>query len=98
MPLYDTQQMIKAVVKEVRDMLLEKNKAYGDSAIDPIRCFSKASPLEQINVRLDDKLSRIMRGHEFGQEDVEFDLIGYLILKRVAQRLQVAINEGETYE
>jgi len=37
---------------------------------------------------LDDKLSRIMRGHEFGEEDVEFDLVGYLVLKRVAKKLQ----------
>lgn len=71
---------------ELRDMLLAKNEAYGNSALDPIRCFSKASTVEQLNVRLDDKLSRLMRGSAAG-EDVELDLQGYLILKRVARKL-----------
>jgi hypothetical protein len=43
-------------------MLLEKNAKYGNSALEPIRCFSRADPVEQIRVRLDDKLSRLMRG------------------------------------
>jgi hypothetical protein len=34
-------------------------------------------------VRIDDKMSRLVRGEAAG-EDVELDLIGYLILKRVA--------------
>jgi len=41
--------------------------------------------VEQIKVRIDDKLSRIMRGENAG-EDVEIDLAGYLILLRVAKR------------
>ena len=41
--------------------------------------------LEQIDVRLDDKLSRIMSGQGDEDEDVEQDIIGYLILKRVAK-------------
>ena len=82
-----TQQLIRKVTDEVRDMLLAKNTAYGNSALDPVRIFSKADPIEQINVRMDDKLSRLARGHAAG-EDVELDLIGYLILKRVALRMQ----------
>jgi hypothetical protein len=81
------QAAIVSVTAELRDLLLAKNAAYGNSAVDPIRCFSKASPVEQINVRLDDKLSRLMRGHAAG-EDVEWDLMGYLVLKRVALKLQ----------
>lgn len=77
---------IEAVTREVCAMLLEKNAAYGNSALDPVRIFSKSDPIEQINVRLDDKLSRIVRGEAAG-EDVELDLIGYLVLKRVANRL-----------
>jgi len=63
-------------------------KAYGDSAVNPVRIFSKASAEEQINVRIDDKLSRILRGEEIENvpEDTELDLIGYLILKRVLRR------------
>jgi len=69
-------------------LLLEKNLKYGDSATNPIRVFSKASPVEQLNVRIDDKLSRIFRGDNSEEdEDVDLDLIGYLILKRVAKGL-----------
>jgi hypothetical protein len=82
-----TAELIAMVCDEIKDVLLTKNAAYGDSAINPIRIFSKADPLEQINVRLDDKLSRIARGSAAG-EDTELDLVGYLILKRVAQIAQ----------
>jgi hypothetical protein len=77
---------IVSVCDELREMLLAKNDAYGNSALDPIRCFSKAGAVEQLNVRLDDKLSRLMRGSAAG-EDVELDLMGYLVLKRVASKL-----------
>lgn len=79
-----TSDRIAMVCDEVKDMLLQKNAAYGDSALQPLRIFSSASPIEQINVRIDDKLSRLARGSAAG-EDTELDLIGYLILKRVAQ-------------
>jgi len=66
----------------IKAMLLEKNAAYGNSALDPLRIFSKASPLESIRVRIDDKLSRLSRGSDVG-EDTILDLIGYLILLRI---------------
>lgn len=80
-----TADAIKAVCAEVQELLLTKNAAYGDSAINPLRVFSKVDSVEQLNVRIDDKLSRIARGHAAG-EDAEWDLIGYLILKRAAIR------------
>lgn len=76
---------LRNVLSEVEALLLEKNAAYGDSALNPVRVFSKASPDEQLRVRLDDKLSRLMRGDDAG-EDTEFDLLGYLILLRIARR------------
>ena len=69
----------------LKAMLLEKNRAYGSSALSPIRIFSKADTVEQIKVRLDDKLSRLVRGSASG-EDVVLDLLGYLILLRIATR------------
>jgi hypothetical protein len=69
----------------IRDLLLAKNAAYGDSALDPVRVFSKASSVEQILVRIDDKLSRLSRGSAAG-EDVEQDLLGYLVLLRIARK------------
>lgn len=78
---------IERVCDELKTTLLEKNAAYGNSALDPVRIFSKADAEAQILVRLDDKLSRIARGEEgaFG-EDVILDLLGYLVLLRVARR------------
>jgi len=69
----------------IAQMLIEKNIAYGDSALDPVRVFSKSSPIEQLHVRIDDKLSRLMRGTDYiGDNDID-DLIGYLILLKVAK-------------
>lgn len=73
------------VLRDIRRMLIEKNVAYGNSALEPVRIFSRADAVEQINVRLDDKLSRLKRGHAAG-EDVIRDLIGYLVLLRIAGR------------
>ena len=75
-------EAIHNACREVEQMLLEKNKAYGNSASEPVRVFSRVDPIEQINVRIDDKLSRMMRGHEYPGDDTELDLIGYLVLKR----------------
>lgn len=84
----DTQQAIRETCDALRDMLLEKNAQYGDSAINPVRVFSKADPAEQLLVRLDDKLSRIARGDDRleSDEDVLNDIIGYLILYKIAKR------------
>lgn len=79
---------ITATCDEIKEMLIAKNAAYGNSAADPLRIFSKVSALEQINVRIDDKLSRIARGSEYGNEDTELDLIGYLVLKRVVKGME----------
>jgi len=79
----DTQRKITEVCEEIKEILLEKNRCYGDSALNPLRIFSNANVIEQLNVRIDDKLSRIQRGSEYKDDDTELDLIGYLILKRV---------------
>jgi len=78
---------IAAVCDEVKDLLVRKNRAYGNSALAPLRIFSRADPVEQLNVRIDDKLSRIARGREYAGDDTELDLIGYLVLRRVARAL-----------
>jgi hypothetical protein len=78
-------ELIEAECDALKAMLLEKNKAYGSSALSPVRIFSKADTVEQIRVRIDDKLSRLMRGSAAG-EDVVLDLIGYLVLLRIATK------------
>ena len=80
-----TRQAIRDTCNEIATLLLEKNAAYGNSALEPVRIFSKASATEQLLVRLDDKLSRLARGSAAG-EDVILDLIGYLVLLRIATK------------
>ena len=82
-----TESLIAEICNDIRDLLLAKNRAYGNSALKPIRVFSKASAKEQILVRLDDKLNRIKQGNDIleSDEDVITDLIGYLVLLRVWQ-------------
>ena len=81
-----TADLIASECDAIKEMLLSKNRKYGDSAIKPKRVFSKASAVEQILVRIDDKLSRIESAQNDEDEDVEKDLIGYLVLLRVARR------------
>lgn len=88
---------VGTVLDELRTMLIEKNTGYGNSALEPVRIFSKADNLEQIRVRIDDKLSRIMRGNGVIKEDTIFDLMGYLVLLRVAQRREQAAIRIETH-
>jgi hypothetical protein len=73
----------------IAQMLIEKNIAYGDSALDPVRIFSKSDPAEQLKVRIDDKLSRLMKGTDYpGDNDID-DLIGYLVLLKIAKEKNV---------
>lgn len=69
----------------IAHMLIKKNISYGNSALDPVRIFSKAGPREQLHVRIDDKLNRLMKGTDYpGDNDID-DLIGYLILLKIAK-------------
>lgn len=80
----DLKMKIKKTCDNIATLLIDKNEAYGNSALDPIRIFSRSDTVEQLNVRIDDKLSRIGRGKELS-EDVVTDLIGYLVLLKVAK-------------
>ena len=81
---------VRAVCNEIAEMLIKKNQSYGDSALNPIRVFSRADPLEAIRVRMDDKLSRLKFGNGEFKEDTELDLLGYLVLHRIARKRLVA--------
>jgi hypothetical protein len=77
------EEALDAVLAECKQMLMEKNAAYDNAALQPLNVFSKLSREEQINVRIDDKLKRIRNGAP--GEDSEHDLLNYLILKRVGR-------------
>lgn len=78
------EQKVRKVCNDIAELLIEKNKCYGNSALEPINCFYKGNSETAIKVRIDDKLSRIMRGKEYGQEDTIEDLLGYLVLLKVS--------------
>lgn len=77
---------LRQLLDDIQSMLLAKNRKYGDSALNPKQIFSTASPAELINIRLDDKLSRIRNRQNDEDEDVEIDIIGYLLLKQIAKK------------
>lgn len=77
-------QKIVNICHEISHNLVKKNISYGDSALNPIRMFSSADSIEQLKVRIDDKLNRIKNAQGFpGDNDID-DLIGYLILLKIA--------------
>ena len=82
--LLQTEQDIRNVCDELKGFLIEKNRRYGNSALWPLRIFSRASKTEQLQVRIDDKLSRISNNkHDLRMNDT-VDLMGYLVLLCVA--------------
>lgn len=87
----DYQKMIEDEFDDIKNLVLGKNKAYGNSVFEPQRVFSTSSSVEQIKVRIDDKLSRIKTlstNLDVSEEDTVKDLIGYLVILRVAQKLK----------
>ena len=95
----DSQMRIAAVCDDVKELLLAKNVKYGDSALNPIRVLSRSSAVEQILVRIDDKLNRIKQGNILeDDEDVITDLIGYFVLLKVAltKQEQTTYNNDST--
>ena len=79
-------EQIEKKIKEIKDLLILKNNNYGDSALSPIRVFSKTNSLEGLMIRIDDKLSRIQTvGITDETEDTVKDLVGYLILLMIAR-------------
>ena len=75
---------VSNVLIEIKDLLIEKNKKYGNSALEPLGVFSQLSAKEGLLVRIDDKLKRIKNGTlDHDDEDVINDLIGYLVLLKI---------------
>ena len=82
----ETESKISIVCDDIKELLIQKNRKYGNSALKPNRIFSKCSATEQLLVRIDDKLNRIMKGAGLlaTDEDVVNDLIGYLVLLKIS--------------
>ena len=77
-------QRIWNACHEIAQLLIEKNISYGDSALLPSRIFAQSDGIEQLKVRIDDKLNRVKNNQGYaGDNDID-DLIGYLILLKIA--------------
>tara|TARA_R100000458_G_scaffold57273_1_gene63225 strand:- start:1158 stop:1469 length:312 start_codon:yes stop_codon:yes gene_type:complete len=73
----------------LKNLLLDKNKAYGSSALFPLGVFSKGDAVESLCARMDDKLMRIKNsGINDTTEDTLSDLAGYIILLQIALKIK----------
>ena len=81
----NTKDKIKLKCQEIEDLLIQKNDAYGDSALNPVGIFSSLKASEAIRIRLDDKLKRIANvGLNDETEDTLLDCAGYMVLLMIA--------------
>ena len=82
----NTKDKIKEKCRLLEDLLVRKNDAYGDSALEPLGVFSSANASTGIKIRLDDKLKRIANaGIVEDTEDTLTDIAGYIILLMIAK-------------
>lgn len=86
--------LIREECEALADLLIAKNKNYGNSILRSPNVFSTTTPLDKIADRLDDKLSRVMSGRENDPEDAKHDIAGYLVLDRVVRRLMGEDMDG----
>lgn len=78
--------MIEQEMTRLKELLLLKNNAYGDSALQKGILFD-VEPEQAIMCRINDKLSRIKNvGITDDTEDTIDDLIGYLVLLNIARK------------
>lgn len=97
-----TRDNIEIKCRELKELLLRKNDAYGDAALQPLGVFSSCKSSEGIKIRLDDKLKRIANaGLVKDTEDTLIDIAGYIILLMIAKdnennNIQKRIREGIT--
>ena len=75
---------IRKKCQEMADLLVAKNKAYGNSVAESVNIFAKRlDRLAKIDVRIEDKLTRLANGTDYPGEDTIKDLAGYLILRMI---------------
>ena len=84
----DTQMKLVDVLDGMKNLLLYKNKKYGDSAINPKKIFYKGDSTNSILIRLDDKIGRVMSNPDDKPRvnDVA-DIIGYCTLLLISMNV-----------
>ena len=89
-PIVDPKFQVEldSLLEELKTTLHDKNRKYGNSAFENIGIFHKGDRLVSINARIDDKLARKKQDVQDEDEDIDFDLLGYLIFR-------ILINRGK---
>lgn len=81
----DEMNRFDKILSSLSEMIKEKNRRYGNSALEPLGIFSKHVKEENseayngLLIRLDDKLKRIKNSDKIRKNDIA-DLMGYLTL------------------
>lgn len=87
----DTRNKINEIMEAMKDLLLYKNRLYGNSALNPKQIFYKGDAVNSILIRLDDKLGRIMANtDEKPRINDVADIIGYCILLLISMGVDKA--------
>lgn len=73
-----TDWKIGKITDSLKEFLTEKNKRYGNSALEPLE-GSKYTVEDGIKIRLVDKLKRVINSDKLRKNDI-LDILGYLIL------------------
>ena len=74
---------IKQVTESLNELLQEKNRRYGNSALEPLEGI-KYTAEDGIKIRLADKLKRIINSNELRMNDLA-DIMGYAVLLCVSK-------------
>jgi hypothetical protein len=77
---------LKMIGESLFLVLREKNKRYGNSALEPAGVFYPGSASDSIRIRLDDKLKRVMNSKELRKNDL-FDILGYMVLLCISENV-----------
>lgn len=76
---------LNSILNSIGKFLKEKNKRYGNSALEPSNMFFKGNSEEGLRIRIDDKLKRIKNSDVLRKNDI-VDLIGYLIILCITKK------------
>jgi hypothetical protein len=77
-------ELKNSILNSVSEVLIEKNRKYGNAALEPIGLFYKGDSTTSITIRIDDKISRVRNAEELRKNDM-FDLLGYGLLLGISQ-------------
>jgi len=82
--LTETQQKISDICDNLKEFLIEKNRRYGNSALEPMKIFGDFDAEDLLKIRLTDKIMRI-KNSEIDRKNDYIDMLGYIILLCVSK-------------